>query len=106
MIDMLYDVLLLVYFLVYTFTFSCSLYIAIHNKNIPNWIITPLWYIGLSSAFTGITILLEWIYGDQFCMGYSKIGFIGELAFAASVGATLGILFANTLREHQAKVKN
>lgn len=106
MIDFLYQILLPFYFLIYCFIFGCSLYIAVYNKTIANWIITPLWYIGLSSLFINATIALEWIYGEKFSMSYSEIGFIGEIAFAASVAVTLALLFFNTVKQRRNQVES
>lgn len=104
MIEILHQLSQPTFFVTNLVIFVSSLYIAIYNKTMPNWVITPLWYTGLSSLFMNITIVLEWVFGDTYCMSFAKIGYLGELAFAISVAVTLTFLFIQTLKQTNRQV--
>lgn len=77
--------------------FIGGLYIAIHSRLIPTWLRTCLWYIGCSSFFIAITIILDWIFGSQFELSYDRVGFFGEILFNCWVATTTIIFFFKTV---------
>ena len=60
--------------------FIGTMFVAVYSRNLPPWHVTPLWYAGLASCFTAITILIEWIFGPDFPLSYNVLGVFGETA--------------------------
>lgn len=89
---------LVINFMCHITMFIGGLYIAIHSRNIPNWLRTCLWYIGCSSFLIGITIILGWVLGPQFELSYDKVGVLGETLFNIWVSITTITFFINTLK--------
>lgn len=73
--------------------FLGCLYVAIHNTRLPQWHITPLWYVGVTSAFVSVTILCEWIFGREFPLSYWSIGILAETLCHISIAAISVIMF-------------
>jgi hypothetical protein len=72
-------------------------YIALHNRNIPNWLVTCLWYMGLFGLLNSFTILVEWSQGQMHPLSHFQIGNATETLFNVSVAFTVGIMFFNTV---------
>jgi len=89
---------IIINFVCCTTIFIGGLYIAIHSRKIPNWLRTCLWYIGCSSFFTAVTILLGWTLGPQFELSYDKIGIIGEILFNCLITITTITFFFKTIK--------
>lgn len=62
----------------YSIVFAGTFYVTIHNRKLPVWHLTPLWYLGLASFFVSSTILLEYIFGMNFPLSFTNVGIIGE----------------------------
>lgn len=111
LLDFLAEIALSINFLCHILIFLGTFYVALHNRRIPRWHVTVLWYCGLSSAFTALTIVLEWVYGRTFPLSYFNVGIIGEtflhgfLAFMAmSVWVhTAWIDFKSMKKRHSAE---
>jgi serine acetyltransferase len=75
--------------------FAGAFYVVLHNRNLPHWHVTPLWYAGLSCLLTGITIILGFALGDSFALSYHNIGVVGEtlLNISLSVIAITFLLY-------------
>jgi len=78
--------------------FVGALYTALHNRDMPNWVVTPMWYIGLISLFTSITIVCQWAIGPEFPLSYWSMGILGETALNISVAVVLIILMLKTIK--------
>lgn len=77
--------------------FLGGFYVALHSRTMSTWATTCLWYIGLASLFTSITIGVDWIWGPEFPMSYTNIGLLGELASLFTLTGTVLILFGKTV---------
>lgn len=88
---------LIINFFCHLTMFFGGLYIAIHSRLIPNWIRTFLWYIGCSSFLIAITIILGWVFGDQYELSYSSVGVIGETLFNIWVSIMTLAFFYKTI---------
>jgi len=77
--------------------FIGSLYVAIHSETIPNWIRTPLWYIGCSCFIVAISIVCEWTLGPQYLFSYSRFGLIGQTAVNFFIALTSLIMLIHTV---------
>lgn len=78
--------------------FVGALYTALHDKEMPHWVVTSMWYIGLISLFTSITILCQWTLGPEFPLSYWSIGILGETALNISVAFVLVVLMLKTVK--------
>lgn len=78
-------------------TFIGSLYVAIHARNVPIWLRTPLWYLGCVSFLVAISIICEWTLGPQFILSYSRFGLIGETLINFVLATTSLIMLIHTV---------
>lgn len=81
----------------YSALFVGGFYIALHSRMMPTWLITCLWYIGVSSFLIVITIILELLYGQLFPGSYFLIGIIPETLLKISLLTTVVLLFLKTV---------
>jgi len=58
----------------YFFIFLGTFYVALHNRRMPQWGITPLWYVGLFSFLTCFTIVCQWAIGPEHPLSYWNLG--------------------------------
>lgn len=78
-------------FLSHTIIFIGTFYVALKNRNLPHWHVTPLWYLGLFNLFVSVTIVIYWTLEPGHPLSYWQAGLIGEtlstitLAFIAFV---------------------
>ena len=86
-------------FICHLTVFFGGLYVAIHSRSIPQWLKTCLWYIGCSSFFIVIMMLLEWTLGSAFELSYTNAGIIGETMFNTWICVTTFIFFLKTVAE-------
>lgn len=82
----------------YSIVFAGTFYIAIHNRRLPPWHVTPLWYLGLGSFFTAFSILCQYIFGPEFPMSYRNVGLIGEAVTHITLALIAAIMFTGTVR--------
>lgn len=59
-------------------TFIGTFYIALHSRKTPQWIITPMWYLGLVSLIICATIITQYISGPTHPLSYLNLGTIIE----------------------------
>ena len=85
-------------FIAHIFIFIGTFYVALQNRNLPQWHITPLWYAGLCSLFVAITIILQWAIGPEFPISHYNMGLLGETLFNISVAAIAVIMLIGTVR--------
>lgn len=101
---MLRDVVLMIdsispaiHFAANTMTFVGGAYIALHNRVMPKWLITCLWYIGLASLLNAITFMVGWIYGEVHPLSHFQLGSVTEAMVNITIATTIAILFFNTV---------
>lgn len=99
MIHAIDDTLLFLNFICHMVIFIGSFYIALHNRNLPKWHVTPLWYVGLSSFACAITILCQWGMGPNFPLSYHNIGTLTEVFSNISLSAIAVIFLTLTVRK-------
>jgi len=92
-----YDVVInfIAHFLIFIGTF----YVALHNRKLPQWHITPLWYVGFFSLFTCITIVCQWVVGPEFPLSYWNLGKLAETAVNVSLACVATIMLIGTVRK-------
>lgn len=86
--------------------FVGSLYVTLHCRTLPNWLVTPLWYTGVSAFLISVTIVLQWFLGKEFSLSYYNVGLFGELLLNTSLAVTIGLLFVNTVKKDIDGAKN
>jgi hypothetical protein len=77
--------------------FLGTFYVALHNRNLPKWHVTTIWYIGLASVLSIFSIILEWNFGPDFPMSYTKIGIVTEMISNAAVAFTATVMLKITI---------
>lgn len=105
-IDFLLGIQLLINFLAYLCIFVGTFYIALQNRNLPKWHTTPLWYVGLTSLFTAITIVLQGMFGRDFALSYANVGILGESALNVSLAYIATVMLVGTIRQDLRHRKN
>ena len=78
-------------FVCHVIIFLGGLYIALKSTRIPNWLCTPLWYVGLASFLNVIVIFVEWAYGPMFPFAYTQVSVVTETILNMCLSATVGI---------------
>ena len=89
---------LLINFLCHLIIFVGLLYVAVHNRELENWVITPLWYLGIMSGFVCTTIITQWVVGPEHPMSYWTFGMLGETGSHIILAAICFLLFAKTVK--------
>jgi len=90
--------LMLINFFCHSAIFISILYVAVHNRDLQNWIITPLWYLASLSGFTALTIVTQWAVGPEHPMSYWTLGVLGELGSHIVLACISIILMLKTLK--------
>lgn len=85
-------------FLAYSLIFLGASYVALKNQKLPQWHITPLWYVGLSSLLTSITIFVYWVIGPHHPLSYYNFGKLSETMVHISVAVVATIMLAVTIK--------
>jgi hypothetical protein len=92
-------------FVSHTLIFIGTFYVALHNRNLPQWHITPLWYTGLFSLLTSFTILFQWAIGPEFPLSYWNFGQLAESLVDISLASIATIMLIGTIRKDIAGAK-
>lgn len=93
-------------FICHLLVFIGAFYIALHNRNLPQWLITPLWYLGLMHFFTGLTAIIQWTIGPEHPLSYWNMGLFGEVMCNVALSSIVLIMFFVTVREDFIGIKN
>lgn len=93
-------------FISHLLIFIGAFYIALHNRDLPEWLITPLWYLGLVHLFTGITAIIQWTVGPENPLSYWNMGLFGEVMCNIALSAIVVVMFVMTLRNDIIGSKN
>lgn len=78
--------------------FLGAFYILLHNKHMPKWHVTPLWWAGCASLFTFLTIVMGLFFGDEFVFSYFRFGYVGEVAFNTCIASVALVFLVRTLK--------
>ena len=84
-------------FLAHLIIFIGAFYVALHDRKLPQWHITPLWYTGLCSLFVWITIVIQWSIGPEYPLSYWNAGIMGETLLHVSVALIAAVMFLRTM---------
>lgn len=85
--------------------FISSFYIVLHNRKIPQWILTMSWYVGLSSMFIVFTHLVGWATLDSHPLSYVWLGKFGEALLNMNLAIIAGVVFFQTVKEDMVNCK-
>jgi hypothetical protein len=97
LLQLIKDNILPLNFICHLLIFAGGLYVAVHSRLLPNWMLTSLWYIGLGSCINGIAIIFQWTCGPDFMLSYNNIGTATETILNICLAATVFSCFSNTL---------
>lgn len=100
------ELTLMVNFLCHCTIFFGGGYIALHCRVLPLWLVTPMWYMGLSSLIAAGSILMQWVFGPSFPLSYASIGVFGEIALNISLSIAVALMFLKTIRSDIEGSKN
>lgn len=89
---------LFINFIAHFLIFIGSFYVALQNRKLPQWHITPLWYVGLFSLLVCITVVLEWGIGPDYPLSYAQIGKLSETAVDVCIALVATIMLIITIR--------
>lgn len=79
--------------------FIGALYVALQNRSLPQWHITPLWYVGLFSFLTCFTIICQWSIGPEFPLSYWNLGQMAHSAVDVTLAILAAIMLIGTVRK-------
>lgn len=88
---------LLINFIAHFLIFTGSFYVALQNRKLPQWHITPLWYVGLFSLLVCISVVLEWSIGADYPLSYNQIGRLSETAVDVCIALVATIMLTITV---------
>lgn len=78
--------------------FLGTLYIAIYNRRLPTWHITPIWWIGLAQLFALLTIVLEYLFGMNFPLSNFNMGIFTHTLTNLTLAYLVLVMLIATLR--------
>lgn len=87
----------IVNFILHIAIFVSMFYVAMHNRNLRKWQITPLWYAGLASLLAGLTIIVQWTLGAEHPLSYWSMGRLAETLFNATIASIAIGMFLETI---------
>lgn len=76
--------------------FIGAFYVAMFNKRLPVWHVTPVWYIGLASLFSVLTIFFEYVFGPKFPLSHFNMGLFAETLLDIALAYLVVIMFVGT----------
>lgn len=84
-------------FICYVTVFIGGFYVAMHSRIMPRWASTCVWYLGLSSFFVAVTILVEWLFGQMHPLSHFMMGDFGEMIMNLNLCIIVVFLFFHTI---------
>lgn len=90
-------------FVAHLLIFIGSFYVVMYNRRLPQWHVTPLWYVGLSALASNLAIALQWIFGTEFPLSYANIGLISETSLNVSLATLATFLLITTIKHNSKK---
>ena len=97
LINLIYEHQMLINFFLHGIVFLGAFYVALHNRSLPRWHVTTIWYIGLASLLSVITVVFDWNFGPDFPMSYTNLGIITETFSNAALAFTAGAMLYGTI---------
>lgn len=94
-----YKYSIIINFLAHFLIFIGACYVALQNRRLPQWHVTPLWYLGLFSFLTCSTIVCQWAIGPEFPLSYWNLGYLCQTLTNMSMAAIAVIMLTSTLRK-------
>lgn len=101
-----YEYEIIINFIAHILIFLGTFYVALYNRKLPQWHITPLWYVGLTSLLVCVTIVIQWSIGSEHPMSYWNLGKLAETAVNVSVATVSTIMLIGTVRRNLIKNKS
>ena len=95
----IYDYGLIINLIAHFLIFLGSFYVALQNRNLPQWHITPLWYVGLCSILVCMTIIVQWVAGTDHPLSYWNSGKLAETSVNIAVATVATIMLIGTVRK-------
>lgn len=89
---------MIINFIAHFLIFLGSFYVALQNRNLPQWHVTPLWYVGLCSILVCITVIVQWAIEPEHPLSYFNLGNLAETAVNVAVSAVATIMLIGTIR--------
>jgi hypothetical protein len=89
---------LLINFVCHSLIFISIFYVAVHNRELKPWIITPLWWLAMTSGFVASTVVVQWAIGPEHPMSYWTLGTLGEITSGIILALISFTMFVQTLK--------
>jgi energy-converting hydrogenase Eha subunit C len=86
--------------------FAGTFYVALHNRSLKQWHITPLWYMGLASLLASISILCQYMIGPEFPLSYWNVSLFVETLSNIAVSSIAAVMFILTVMKDLKERKN
>jgi len=93
-----YNLQLPINLIAHSLIFTGTFYVALHNRTLKPWHVTPLWYVGLASLLNAIAILIHYIIGPEFPLSYWNLSLLSETLSNVSIAAVATVMFVGTVR--------
>lgn len=90
---------IIINFIAHFLIFIGAFYVALQNRNLPQWHVTPLWYVGLFSFLTCVTIICQWAIGPEYPLSYWNLGKLCETLVNVAVASVAVIMLISTVRK-------
>lgn len=100
------DFNLIINLVTHSIVFIGGFYVAMFNKRLPTWHVTPVWYIGLTSLFTVLTIIFEFIFGLSFPLSHFNMALVSEALLDIALAYLVIIMFIGTYRMNSKNSRN
>lgn len=81
LIEQCQDLHIFLNFLNHVILFLILGYLVFYKESFCKLHATIIWYTSLSSLFVAVTILIEWIFGNNHPMSYNKINVLSDTVF-------------------------
>lgn len=100
-----YQYEIIINFIAHFLIFLGTFYVALQNRNLPQWHLTPLWYVGLTSILVCMTIIIQWAIGPENPLSYFNLGKLAETLVNIAVATVATIMLVGTVRRdlHESK---
>lgn len=97
---------MLINFVCHSIIFVSVFYVAVHNRELKPWIITPLWWLAIISGFTASTVVVQWAIGPEHPLSYWTLGTLGEISSHIVLALIAVTMFFKTLKTDLENCKN
>lgn len=94
-----YQYEIIINFVAHFFIFIGTFYVALQNRKLPQWHVTPLWYMGIFAFLTCVSIVCQWSMGSEFPLSYYNIGQLCKTLVSVSIGVVALIMLTTTVKK-------